>query len=66
MHIVEAKHIREILLFRIKSLNACGMPEIAAIIHNDLAEIMQNEKTMVMNEHKTDQLDRMWRIKNAN
>jgi hypothetical protein len=66
MNIVEAKHIREILLWRIKSLNACGMPEIAAIIHKDLADIMQNEKTMVMNEHKTEQVDRMWRVKNAN
>jgi hypothetical protein len=66
MHVVETKHVREVLLFRIKSLNAINMPEISSIIERDLAEIMQNEKTIVMGEDKNVQVDRMWRVRNGN
>ncbi len=66
MHVVETKHVREVLLFRIKSLNAVNMPEISSIIERDLAEIMQQEKTIVMGEDKNVQVDRMWRVRNGN
>jgi hypothetical protein len=66
MHVVETKHVREVLLFRIKSLNAVNMPEISSIVERDLAEIMQHEKTIVMGEDKNVQVDRMWRVRNGN
>lgn len=66
MQIVESNHVREIMLFRIKSLNAIGMHEYAAMVRDDLAAIMQHEKTIVMSEVKNEQVERMWRVKNAN
>lgn len=44
MYIIEAKNIRDVLDFRIKSLRAIGQEDIAAMIYDDLQKIMQNEK----------------------
>lgn len=58
-HIVESKHVREVLKFRIQSLRATGYDLIASLIETDLASIMQEELFMTITKQESIFFDRI-------